>query len=148
MHRFIFLHQLNLVVMEFGEMLDDEGLRDHLLSIYDLPEYVPGMDELNCFLRTRSVQVTGEGLRRLAQSLPRPGHENAPPNLVAVVTDTRLGVGLTRMYGVHAGFEVDQTMKVFATAGEAGDWLDVRRRRPDGTTAPLAEAFLELPARR
>lgn len=133
MHAFEFFQDLNLVVMTYGERIDDLSLRAHLLSAYDDPDFVPGMDEIASFLDTRVVEVTAEGLRAIARSLPRPGHESASANLVAVVTITKLGHGLSRLYGAHASRRGDVDLDIFASVGDAGDWLDRRRGRPPGT---------------
>lgn len=135
MHRFRFEPDLNLVIMEYGEQIDDAGLLDFLIRVYDHPDFVPGMDELSSFLSTRESALTGAGLRNIAQSFPRPGHENAPPNVVAVVTQSKLGHGLTRMYGAYAEQKEGMLVESFPTMREAADWIDVRRGREAGTIA-------------
>jgi len=129
MSRFRFYHELNLVVMEFAERVDDRSLLDHLLAVYDHADFRPGMDEISSFLATEDVQVSASGLREIARSFPRPGHERAAPNNVAVVTRTKLGYGLARLYGAYADRE------------EAADWLDQRRARPPGTTSRQVDSF-------
>lgn len=145
MHNYVLFREANLVVIEYGALLDDDGLRDHLLSVYDDPDYIPGMDEISSFLHTRKVHVTADGLRALAKLLPRPGHEGAPPNLAAVVTDTRLGVGLTRLYGAHAFAGEDEALQAFPSIEGAGAWIDAARGRPAGTSAALANSVLTAP---
>lgn len=142
MARFRFYRELNLVVMEFAERVDDRGLLNHLLAVYDHPDFVPGMDEISSFLNTEDVQVSASGLREIARSFPRPGHERAAPNNVAVVTRTQLGYGLARLYGAYADREGRVTMEVCATIDEAADWLDQRRARQLGTTAQQVGSFL------
>ena len=142
MARFRFYHDLNLVVMEFAERVDDRGLLDFLLGVYDHPDFVPGMDEISSFLNTEDVQVSASGLREIARSFPRPGHHLAAPNNVAVITRTQLGYGLSRLYGAYADREGRVAMQVFATVDQAADWLDQRRARAAGTTARRVEHFV------
>ncbi|MEQ8860490.1 MAG: hypothetical protein RIC56_17755 [Pseudomonadales bacterium] len=134
MRQFRFFHDLNLVVMEHGERIDDRSLLESLLAVYDHPDFVPGMDEIASFLGTRAVEVTASGLRGIARSFPRPGHENAEPNLLAVVTTTKLGHGLSRLYGAHAYRDGEVALEILATLAEACDWLDRSRGRSPGTT--------------
>lgn len=145
MHRYRFFRDSNLLVVEYGRFLDDRGLRDHLLWIYDDPDYVPGMDEVSSFLHTQRVHVTGDGLRGLARLFPRPGHEHAPLNYAAVITDTRLGLGLTRLYGAHSEVGQQEALQSFVTAEDAGDWLDGKRGRAAGSTVALLKSVLTEP---
>jgi hypothetical protein len=140
-HRFRILRDLNLVVMEFGERLNDQGLLDHLLTVYEHPGFLPGMDEISSFLRTRVVDVTPAGLREIARTFPRRHHESGPANAVAVVARTQLARGLTRLYGAYAGRGDGHGMDVFPTVAAAGDWLDRQRDRAPGTTAAQLTSF-------
>ncbi len=141
MHRFRIMRDLNLVIMEFGERLDDHGLRAHLLTVYDHPRFERGMDEISSFLRTRVVDLTPPGLRDIARLFPRHAEQPAPPNAVAVVARSRLARGLTRLYGAYADRDDGRSMDIFPTVAAAADWLDGQRGRPPGTTAGTVETF-------
>jgi hypothetical protein len=142
LNRFRFFHELNLVVSEYGEILDEQGLLDHLLRIYDHPDFRPGMDELISFLNTRESRVSADALREIARAFPRHSDHGATPNLVAVVTESKLGQGLSRLYGAYADRDGQVTMDVFSSVTEAADWLDESRGRPAGTSAAVADAVL------
>ena len=131
MHRFRIMRDLNLVIMEFGERLDDHGLRAHLLTVYDHPRFERGMDEISSFLRTRVVDLTPPGLRDIARLFPRHAEQPAPPNAVAV----------TRPFGAYADRDDGRSMDIFPTVAAAADWLDGQRGRPPGTTAGTVETF-------
>ncbi len=143
MHNHALFREANPVVIEYGALLDDDGLRDHLLSVQYDPDYIPGMT----ISLSAHPESSGDGRRprALAKLLPRPGHEGAPPNLAAVVTDTRLGVGLTRLYGAHAFAGEDEALQAFPSIEGAGAWIDAARGRPAGTSAALANSVLTAP---
>lgn len=145
MSGFCFFRELNLVVSEFGEEIDDDMLLGQLLSIYDHAEFRPGMDELISFLRTRVTRVSADGLRDIARAFPRPRDRGARPNRVAVVTESKLGQGLGRLYGAYADREGQVTLEVFESVGEAADWLDEAHGRPLGTTRAAADRALGQP---
>lgn len=143
MHRFSFVPDLNLIVSDFGALLDDANLLQHLMDTYDHTDFRPGMDELLCFLRTSDLRVTAQGLRELARMFPRHQDHGAKPNYVAVVTDSQLGQGLSRMYGGHADRGGQVMLDVFPSLDPAADWLDRCRGRRCGTTAPAARRVLD-----
>lgn len=146
MTRFGFFHELNLMVSEYGPVIDDATLRDALLQGYDHPDFRPGMDELISFLPTRTNHLTADGLRDIARTFPRARDEGARPNRVAVVTTSQLGQGLGRLYGAYADREGQVTLEVFASLADATDWLDRSHRRTPGTTLAAALQVLTIRA--
>lgn len=134
-HRFTFFDALNLIVNDYGERVTDDDLLQHLLGVYDQPDFRPGMDVLSSFLSTRESAVTTSGLRAVARMFSRRHGALAPRNLVAAVVRTPLGHGLARLYSAYADRDGEVTVKIFRSLVEAADWLDASRDRPAGTTA-------------
>jgi hypothetical protein len=137
MNRFAFFHDLNLIIHEYGEQIDDDSLMQHLLAVYDHPDFRVGMDVLSSFARTRQLGVTAEGLRQIARisSLRR----EPAGNFVAVVAGSKAGHGLSRLYSAHADREGTVTTNIFRSEAAAADWLDEVRGRAKGTTAAVVE---------
>ena len=142
MHRFQFFQDLNLVVHQYGDRIGDADLLQHLLTVYDHPDFRSAMDVLSSFLNTSDVGVTAGGLRDVGQAVSARVGADAPPNLVGVVTRTRLGHGLTRLYAAYADRGGAATVRIFDTFEEAADWLDLTRARLPGTTTAAVQPFL------
>jgi hypothetical protein len=139
-HEFEIVPPLNLIVFHYGSFVDDRSLMKTLLSAYDHPDFVPGMDELVSFLETRQVDVTSDGLRQIARTWPHHPHRGREqPNLVAVVTNSKLGYGLSRLYGTNVEQVTNVTLDIFPSVEAGSAWLDERRGRPLGSTQAAAE---------
>lgn len=143
MHRFAFVHDLNLLVHDYGESVDDESMLLHLERVYGHPEFHPDLDVLSLFQRTRSSTLTPQGLRQVAVSLTSRVDPELGRHLIAVVVgESKLGYGLARLYGTYADRQGTGTAEVFRSIAEAGDWLDAAHDRPPGTTLAAATRVL------
>jgi hypothetical protein len=112
------------VTLEFLGTVTDADLMETFHRLYRDPRHRLGMGELTDCRRVERVEITGEGLQRLAEATARllDGREISWKVAVLVPAESELMFGLSRMYELLREGSPEQ-VRVFRDAREAEEWL-------------------------
>jgi len=112
------------VVTTWGRVVADDALMDYQETVWSDPA-VHGYDELIDFRALEQIDVTTEGLEKVAALAAGMDAAAGAGRFAIVVSDT-LSFGLSRMY--EAFREIDEKssrqLMVFQRLGDALEWLD------------------------
>lgn len=112
------------VVATWGPVVTDAALMDYQKTVWSDPA-IHGYDELIDFRALKQVEVTTEGLEKVA-ALAAGMDAAAGAGRFAIVVGDTLSFGLSRMY--EAFREIDENssrqLMVFQGMGDALGWLD------------------------
>jgi hypothetical protein len=113
------------VTLQFLGTVTDAELMSTFHDLYQDPRHRMGMGELTDCRRMERVDITGEGLQRLAEATARllDGREIAWNVAVVVSAESDLMFGLSRMYELLREGSPEH-VRVFRDIKAAERWLD------------------------
>jgi hypothetical protein len=112
------------VTLQFLGTVTDAELMSTFHDLYQDPRHRMGMGELTDCRRVERVEITGEGLQRLAEATARllDGREIAWKVAVVVSAESDLMFGLSRMYELLREGSPEH-VRVFRDIDAAERWL-------------------------
>lgn len=116
------IHRSRLIVVSTwtGEVSDSMHLEAYR-SLYEDDGWKPGMSELADIRLANPAGITGAGLRAVARLTAR-ASEGGPEFRTAVLVNSMLAFGLTRMYQVFSEDSLEN-VRIFEDASLALEWI-------------------------
>lgn len=118
--------RLGRVTVEFRGTITDTDLMTTFHELYGDPRHRLGMPELTDCRAAERVEISGEGLRRLAEATAALLDPSRQPWKVAILvpSDRPLLYGLSRMYELLREGSPEH-VRVFSDPAEADVWLRI-----------------------
>jgi hypothetical protein len=105
-------------------MTSDADFIQTYTSLFDDPEYEPGMSKLIDLREADSVGRSGNALTTIGDLLTRQYEGSSVTTRIAIVAPADLSFGLGRMYGMLTD-DAPQKVGVFRSVEKAVEWLGV-----------------------
>ena len=100
-------------------ILTDDELKKHVDNLLSDADYHPGFNRLSDFRAVSLVDLTGSGMRGLAQGK---GTTNSEGSMRALVVSSDLAYGMARMFQILTD-DSSARIEVFKEITEARKWL-------------------------
>ena len=111
----------SIAVIELEGVVELPSIFETIKALLSHPGHQTNMDELWDLRRASGINIQTEDLLRIAEEVKR--YQAQLAKRIAIVADSELEYGLSRMWISHVEHEMPKERRVFRRIEEAYDWL-------------------------